>query len=100
MTELVRMTELGSSMEVRTGCRLELDRRDELEVRMELRQGAEFEVRTKLEREQGKRFSLLDLFIIDSFDRLRYLCCVETYVSSLFCFKKYDLRRDYKTVVD
>ena len=76
MTELVRMTELG--------CRLELDRRDELEVRMELRRGAEFEVRTKLEREQGKILSLLDVFIIDSCDRLRYLCCVETYVSSLF----------------
>ena len=42
-------------VEVGTGCRLELDRRDELEVRLELRRGAEFEVRTKLEKGAGEK---------------------------------------------
>ena len=35
---------------------------------MELRRGAEFDVRTELEMDQGKRLLLFDVFIIDILD--------------------------------
>ena len=81
-TLLLREPTAGNRVELeerwRQGSRLEVERRLGLGSRVEL------ERRAGLGMEQGKWLSLFDVFIIDNFDRLRYLCCVETYVSSLF----------------